>query len=90
MLILIPPLPNVCIPCVEVEQKVTNIALSISFKLLNKAIFYLGGLEFVQKMWNYMPLCNQSFLNQKATSVDESSATVLSKCPSTTFVASKS
>ena len=54
MLILISPLPNVCIPCVEVEQAETNIALEISFMLLNKAIFGLGGLEFCQKMWNYM------------------------------------
>ena len=54
MLILISPLPNVCIPCVEVKQKETNIALSIPFRLLNKAIFGLGGLEFCQKMWNYM------------------------------------
>ena len=54
MLIVISPLPNVCIPCVEVEQTKTNIALEISFRLLNKAIFGLGGLEFCQKMWNYM------------------------------------
>ena len=52
MLILISPLPNICIPCVEAEQKETNIALSIPFRLLNKAIFGLGGLEFCQKMWN--------------------------------------
>ena len=50
MLILISPLPNVCIPCVEVKQKETNIALLIPFRLLNKAIFGLGGLEFCQKM----------------------------------------
>ena len=54
MLILISPLPNVCIPCVEVKQIETNIALSIPFRLLNKAIFGRGGLEFCQKMWNYM------------------------------------
>ena len=52
ILILISPHPNVCIPCVEVKQKQTNIALSIPFRLLNKAIFGLGGLEFCQKMWN--------------------------------------
>ena len=47
---LISPLPNVCIPCVEAKQKETNIALSIPFRLLNKAIFGLGDLEFCQKM----------------------------------------
>ena len=50
MLILISPLPNVCISCVEVEQKKTNIALSIPLMPWNKAIFGLDGLEFCQKM----------------------------------------
>ena len=50
MLILISPLPNVCISCVEVEQKETNLALLIPFMPWNKAIFGLRGLEFCQKM----------------------------------------
>ena len=54
MLFLISPLPNVCVSCVETEQKETNIALEISIMLLNKAIFGLSGLVFCQKMWNYM------------------------------------
>ena len=51
MLILISPHPNVCIPCVEVRQKETNIALSIPLRLLNMDIFGPCGLEFCQKMW---------------------------------------
>ena len=34
-------------------------------------------------------LCNQSFLNKNASSADESSAKVLFKHPSTTFVYTK-
>ena len=39
--------------CTDRAEK-TNIALEILFKPLNKAIFGLGGLEFCQKMWNYI------------------------------------
>ena len=47
-------LPNVCIPCVEVEQKEANIALEISFMLLTEAISVYGGQKYYQKMWDFM------------------------------------
>ena len=45
-----PYLTNDSFSCVEGGQKETNIALMISSLLQNKAIFDLGGLEFVQKI----------------------------------------